>query len=427
MPFPFSFWGAFSPKSIPGLAAWYDARQAGYSEGQEVAQWNDLTGNGRHATQAVSSNRPVFRANVHNGRPGVEFITSGKMLSAADFFGPGYDTAFSIYALLKRNSTAAFRLWGSIKGGSFAWYGSDNGGAYHYSAGLSTPAIQITNSLPDTCYVDGFRYNGTTKSLSQRTPLELKTASQTVSGNMGLYGPLTLGDIATGGYTWLGWIMEVLIYNRGLSAAEDAAVRRYLEHTAIQGTSIVIFDGNSLTSGQGATAPENNYPSRVAANLTGWFWFNRGVSSKTTNERASAAGTDVDPFAHPSRTKNVAVLWEVTNDLYFNSNATSAYDNYVNWCNGRRAAGFQVVAVTVLPRSQGGLYAGFESDRQWINAQIRSNWQNFANALADVAADSRIGAPGAEQNTTYYTDKIHLTDAGYAIVADIVHPAILTL
>jgi hypothetical protein len=60
------------------------------------------------------------------------------------------------------------------------------------------------------------------------------------------------------------------------------------------------------------------------------------------------------------------------------------YTRYLQWCADWRAAGFKVVACTVLPRNNGGLYAGFEADRQTVNAQIRANWASFADALADM-------------------------------------------
>lgn len=54
----------FSPLSIPGLAAWYDA-----SRETDNTQATDWSGNGRHATQATVSQRPAWNANQQNGRP----------------------------------------------------------------------------------------------------------------------------------------------------------------------------------------------------------------------------------------------------------------------------------------------------------------------------------------------------------------------
>lgn len=81
------------------------------------------------------------------------------------------------------------------------------------------------------------------------------------------------------------------------------------------------------------------------------------------------------------------------------------------------AAIFYFASQPELSRSPLVLYAGL-----YILLMRRT----FADALADVAADTRIGDAGDELNTTYYhlTDRVHLNNAGYAVVAPIVKAAI---
>jgi lysophospholipase L1-like esterase len=122
-----------------------------------------------------------------------------------------------------------------------------------------------------------------------------------------------------------------------------------------------------------------------------------------------------DGFADPARPKAILCAWEITNDLQAGSTQQQCYDNMKNYCILRRAAGFKVVVFTCLPR---GAAAQFETDRTAINANIVANWATFADALCDVGADATIGVAGSQNNLTYYNaDKIHLTDAGYSIVA----------
>jgi lysophospholipase L1-like esterase len=73
-----------------------------------------------------------------------------------------------------------------------------------------------------------------------------------------------------------------------------------------------------------------------------------------------------------------------------------------------------VVICTVLPR---GRSASFCEARNALNAGLRARWRSFADALADVGADKTLGAGGAETDSTYYRDTVHLTAAGYAIAA----------
>lgn len=191
---------------------------------------------------------------------------------------------------------------------------------------------------------------------------------------------------------------------------------------------IAVFDGNSLTSGQGATGG-NDYPSQVAVILArygSYTKYNFGVGAQTTTDMASDAATQIDTLYNAANPQNIVVPWEITNELYFGTSAATAYANYVSYCQARLAAGFYVIALTVLPRSNVGTPGGFETDRQAVNTSLRANWATFANALADVAADARIGDAGDETDTTYYDgSNVHLNNAGYAIVAQLVAGKIL--
>jgi hypothetical protein len=80
--------GVYSPVTLPvsGAALWLDASQqstlftdAGTTpvttSGQSVYQWNDLSGNNRHATQATSGSRPTWLSpeNGQNGLGAIRF------------------------------------------------------------------------------------------------------------------------------------------------------------------------------------------------------------------------------------------------------------------------------------------------------------------------------------------------------------------
>jgi len=190
---------------------------------------------------------------------------------------------------------------------------------------------------------------------------------------------------------------------------------------------LLAFDGNSLTSGTGSSGGQT-YPKQTY-DLLGipWAYVNYGVPSQTTTDMASDAATQIDTTINTNFNKNILVAWEITNDLYFGANATTAYNNFVSYCQARKAAGWKVIVLTVLPRSNVGTPGDFEASRSTVNTSIRSNWSTFASALADVAADSRIGDANDELDTTYYPDKVHLNNDGYAIVAGIVKNAIDSL
>ena len=194
---------------------------------------------------------------------------------------------------------------------------------------------------------------------------------------------------------------------------------------------LVAFDGDSITRGLG-TSLNHSFPFQVVEQLEQLGYgrclrVNLGVDAQTiANMSTDAAATDA--FYNGSLRRNVIVVFAGTNDLYFGATATDTYNALVSYCQARQTTGWEVVVVTMLPRSSAGTPAGFETARGTVNGNIRSNWRTFADAIADIAADGRIGDSGDELDTTYYNaDKVHLVDAGHDVVTEHVRNAIMTL
>jgi|GEM_PF-3121535 len=188
---------------------------------------------------------------------------------------------------------------------------------------------------------------------------------------------------------------------------------------------LVVFDGCSLVDDAGV-AREDGMPAQVMALLpAGLDMKNLGVGGQTTQMMAADAAAEVDPLFAASRRRNILVCWEGTNDLILGSappyDARQAYRHLAAYCKARQRAGFRVVICSVLPR---GRSAAFYEARNALNADLRAHWRSFADALADVGANRTIGADGAETDATYYRDTVHLTAAGYAIVARVVAGAV---
>lgn len=151
---------------------------------------------------------------------------------------------------------------------------------------------------------------------------------------------------------------------------------------------------------------------------------------------ASDATTQIDPLYYPPQ-RQVVIAWGGTNDLYFGASAATTYARIVAYATARKAAGWRVILLTILPRSNSGTPGSFETDRQSVNASLLADFSTataesgiwtgaaYADYLVHVGGDATIGDAGDENNTTYYLDKVHLTNAGYAIVADYVKKAIL--
>ncbi|MCM3901014.1 MAG: SGNH/GDSL hydrolase family protein [Pyrinomonadaceae bacterium] len=220
-------------------------------------------------------------------------------------------------------------------------------------------------------------------------------------------------------------LVRAVVYDSTLVSAsevEDFLVSEY----SLEVPRFILCDGDSLTSGTGSTGG-NTYPEQLRVLLgSSWSMIETGVAGQTVIQMESDAATQVDGQLNTASPQKVLCAWGGTNDLAVGgSSAAVAYANYAAYCLARRTAGWKVVAMTILPRAAAGISATFETDRQTVNASIRSNWRSFANAIADVGGSALIGDAGDNDNITYYdADDIHLNNAGYAIVAGLVKAAI---
>lgn len=92
------------PRSVSGLAAWYDATQGVYNatsggslvttNGSAIARWEDMSGNARHLTQTNTVYRPTLQTGGRNGRNVVAFNSDGM---ATAFPGLGLNKVYVFY------------------------------------------------------------------------------------------------------------------------------------------------------------------------------------------------------------------------------------------------------------------------------------------------------------------------------------------
>src|SRR5215469_5429220 len=75
----------WTPASLPGLVAWYDAQTAAsiVLNGSTVSQWNDRSGHGYNATQSTAANQPAYNAVGLNGFPSLACNSSSPSFMSA--------------------------------------------------------------------------------------------------------------------------------------------------------------------------------------------------------------------------------------------------------------------------------------------------------------------------------------------------------
>lgn len=184
----------------------------------------------------------------------------------------------------------------------------------------------------------------------------------------------------------------------------------------------------------------NTYPAQTVAHLGGnWSALNFASSGQTTADMIADGVSQVDVQYSEGARRTILIAWSGTNDLYLSASAATTYSRIVAYATARKAKGWRVVILSILPRSGFSTPGAFEANRQSVNAMLLADFPSatahtniytgaaYADYLVDVGADSTIGLAGQESNTTYYTDLVHLTNAGYAIVAAYVKNAISLL
>lgn len=165
---------------------------------------------------------------------------------------------------------------------------------------------------------------------------------------------------------------------------------------------------------------------------------NPAVSGWKLSQLDGNASSRVDPYYNPGSKVEVLVIWGGTNDIALEGvSGTTAYNRLKTYCANRRAVGWKTIVVSMLPRSNPIDPVTFETDRATFNGLLRSDFTtataysnifiggSWADVFVDIAADSRIGDAGDELDEAYYTsDRVHLINTGYAVVASYTKNAI---
>ena len=178
-----------------------------------------------------------------------------------------------------------------------------------------------------------------------------------------------------------------------------------------------ISDGNSLTVGAEITYPKLLIESLGAT----WEYRNFGVGGQDTADMIADADTQIDPLFDSRKRRDVVICWEGGNDIG-SATAADAYDRLVAYCQGRQSAGFEVIILTlsISDNTEAWLARRIE-----LNSLLIANWATFADAIVRIDQDPYLGDDGNPLDTDYFVDGVHMTPAGYAIVADLVKTAIL--
>lgn len=233
----------FNPASIPGLQLWLDASVPSsltLDVSNNVSEWRDLSGNGRHFSQAMTARMPSYVAAVFGSLPAVrtdgnDDLLETASLTAASMFGSGTQGFTAAYAGKRQAETGrTYATWWGASNQRF-WFDRDIPASSTSDGLLHTPAnADFITAAPYNGLTPGvniYRWtSGTAWSLRRCVAGVSSTFSGgVVGGSMTSNGTLMIGsDFPSRGNTPGPYNFgEFAWYNRELTNGESALLETY--------------------------------------------------------------------------------------------------------------------------------------------------------------------------------------------------------
>lgn len=212
----------FRPWHLSGLAMWLDGADAAsiaLDGSNNVSQWNDKSGNGRHVTQATSGSRPAYITAGINGLNCLSFDGSDDlMVTSGSSTISQPNTTFVVFRPIAGGTNP--QLFDGSSARQYIYFPSTTSVQAYANSALTPTITSVVGTTSQAAVV----FNGSSS-------VFLLNRVQISSGNLGSSGigpEITIGANRFGGGPWKGYIAEHLIYRRMLDASEIMQLGNYL-------------------------------------------------------------------------------------------------------------------------------------------------------------------------------------------------------
>lgn len=230
-------WPEDFPKSISGLTLWFAAhRLTGLNDGDAVATWPDLSGNGYDVTQGTAANKPLYKTNIFKGLPALLFDGSDDYFENTTVNPFVADSARTLFFVVKLTAGITQHAFMCCRlGTSGLWFGY----------WVFSPSTIFCANMSDNSH-NIFSPSADGGIFARPTIICVRT-HQTVAANAarvdGAAATSTLGTVPSGetGTTGFrigarestvkfmnGYLAEVIGYNSSLSDANCLLIEKYL-------------------------------------------------------------------------------------------------------------------------------------------------------------------------------------------------------
>ncbi len=183
----------------------------------------------------------------------------------------------------------------------------------------------------------------------------------------------------------------------------------------------MVFDGDSISAGVGASRDQG--PDRQLARALGHVRvYNVAVGGRPVAECFRLYPELVAPLFVPGGGPNVIVFHAGDNDIAHGNNATRTYALFSAYVTAAHLQGWKVVVSTELHRPD--FPAAKETELEAYNDRLREN-KAGADAVVDLDTEPKMTDPAYRTDPAVFSrDRVHLSDGGYSIMADLLAPAV---
>ena len=216
-----------APPVVSGMSCWYDAAQGVTTSGSNVTTWNDVSGNGHHATTA--SGTPTLVPGDINGLPAVHLRGTNTYLNCAG----GFSSIVKEQYLVVRSPNANWNGSGSFLGRASSNFLSVRASSYNMDSGTTGfwqdhfPAAVSKNGTPvaiDVPYGNGPGYRLYT--ITDYMILKI-TVDDAGVATIASYPNYQIGKNETLG-TMDFDVAEIIGYDHALVSADENSITAYL-------------------------------------------------------------------------------------------------------------------------------------------------------------------------------------------------------
>lgn len=214
---------AFNPLSL-SPALWLS------DTGTNAAQWDDISGNGRHATQSTGANQPAIVTNVINGKQVRRFDGVNDRMIIANMPLPTYISVFVVAQTPDSANSKFFMEHGANAGAAdgFFFIGKNIPAWLFYRNGASHGGLNSGGNWFGENWGIGFlSYDGASNLRLNGSPASNPAGTGTARANSTVTATLNIGSRNQSSLFLRADVAEILIYQGVLTESERRSVEQY--------------------------------------------------------------------------------------------------------------------------------------------------------------------------------------------------------